>query len=160
MRFPKSRVAGLAVRLTYTHNHRCRLLADDVSTRHGQRFEATTNAAVPQLRHGHVSGRHHRAGRRCCGIARLRMPILLCWSDAIAARGTNQRGCCGFQRVALIGRRNPRPVQSRAATILLDFRCRLGRVIGLLRLEGRRRHRVPTSAPVGLTDRAASSGPD
>jgi hypothetical protein len=35
MRFPKSRVAGMVVRRAYTHNHRCRLLANDVSTRHG-----------------------------------------------------------------------------------------------------------------------------
>jgi hypothetical protein len=115
MRFPKSRVARLVVRLTYTHNHRCRLLADDVSTRYGRRFEATTDAAVPQLRHGHVSGRHYRAGRCCSAIARLRMPTLLCWFDAIATRGANQCGCCPLQGFALIGHRDLRSVRSHAA---------------------------------------------
>jgi len=103
---------------TYTHNHRCRLLAEDVSTRHGYRFESTTDAAVPQLWHGHVSGRHHRAHRRCCGIARLRMSALLCWFDAIATgHAKERRGCC-LQRVALIGHRGPRSIRWQAALVM------------------------------------------
>jgi hypothetical protein len=115
MRFPKSWVAQVDVRQTYTHNHRCRHLAEDVSTRHGHRFESTTDAAVPQLWHGHVSGRHHRAHRRCCGITRLRMSALLRWVDAIATGHAKERRGCGLQRFALIGRRGPRSIRWHAA---------------------------------------------